>query len=176
MKYVFLHEGQPDAGADSRQPFCLRRHGEMRCSWASLALSFQRLRLSFLLDQHSDEDGRPTMKEALKRLLDALETVFDEHEEVGDTDVKQSMYDAVHAGFFVPQPGYSLPTEFRMFSDEGNKKVRAALQDFLKHPDVLAAAKSLKTAEARLAAFQDGDVESREGNTYDFYFGYAEKP
>lgn len=116
------------------------------------------------------------MKKALKILLDALEAVFEEHEEVGDTDVKQSMYEAVHAGFIVPQPGYILPTEFRMFSGEGNKKVRAALQDFLKQPDVLAASKSLKTAEARLAAFQDGEVESREGNTYDFYFGYAKQP
>ena len=26
------------------------------------------------------------MKEALKRLLDSLDTIFDEHEEVGDTN------------------------------------------------------------------------------------------
>jgi hypothetical protein len=98
------------------------------------------------------------------------------HEEVGDTDVREQMYDAVHRGFIVPQPGYELPAKFGMFSDEGDKLVRVALQKFLAHPDVVAAAKSLKTPEARLAGFQDTDVESSEGNTYDEYFGYAEKP
>jgi uncharacterized protein HemX len=62
-----------------------------------------------------------------------------------------------------------------MFSDDGNKLVRAALQKFLEHPDVTAAT-SLQTAEARLAAFQNSDIESNDGNTYDEYFGYSEKP
>jgi hypothetical protein len=116
------------------------------------------------------------MKKALKQLINALDKVFEEHEEVGDTDVREQMYDAVHKGFIVPQPGYKLPAKFGMFSDEGDKLVRTALEKFLAHPDLAAAAKSLKTPEARLAAFQDTDVESNEGNTYDEYFGYAEKP
>ncbi len=116
------------------------------------------------------------MKKALRQLLDSMDQIFEQHEEIGDTDVKQNMYDAIHAGFIVPRPGYTLPAEFHMFSDEGNKKVQSALQKFLVHPEVLAASKSLKAAEARLAAFQGGNVASREGNTYDFYFGYAEKP
>jgi len=116
------------------------------------------------------------MKKALKQLIDALDKVFDEYEEVGDTDVREQMYEAVHKGFIVPQTGYALPAKFGMFSDDGDKKVRAALQKFLAYPDVVAASQSLKTPETRLAAFQDADVESSEGNTYDEYFGYAEKP
>jgi hypothetical protein len=116
------------------------------------------------------------MKKALKQLINALDKVFEEHDEVGDTDVREQMYDAVHKGFIVPQPGYKLPARFGMFSDEGNELVRAALQRFLAHPEVVAASRSLKTPEARLAAFQDVDVESSEGNTCDEYFGYAEKP
>jgi len=50
------------------------------------------------------------------------------------------------------------------------------MQQLLAHPDVAAASRSLKTPEARLAAFQDTDVESSQGYTYDEYFGYAEKP
>jgi hypothetical protein len=39
-----------------------------------------------------------------------------------------------------------------------------------------AASKSLKTPEARRAAFQNMNVESSVGNIYGEYFGYAEKP
>ena len=40
--------------------------------------------------------------------------------------------------------------------------VRAALQKFLAHSDVVAASKSLKNPEARLAAFQDTEVEAEK--------------
>jgi hypothetical protein len=116
------------------------------------------------------------MKKALKQLINALDRVFAEHEEVGDTAVRQFMYDAVHKSFIVPQPGYELPVEFGMFSEEGNKKVRAALSKFLMHPEVKAAATRLKTPIERLDSFQDIDVESSEGNAYDEYFGYADAP
>ena len=116
------------------------------------------------------------MKKALKQLLNALDRVFDEHEEVGDTAVRQFMYAAVHKAFIIPQPGYELPAEFGMFSEEGERKVRAALEKFLTHPEVAAAATRLKTAKERLDAFQDSDVESSEGNIYEEYFGHAESP
>jgi hypothetical protein len=116
------------------------------------------------------------MKRALKQLINALDKVFEEHEEVGDTAVREFMYAAVHKSFIVPEPGYGLPTEFGMFSEEGDRKVRAALEKFLTHPDVAAAATRLKAPQERLDAFQDNDVESSEENTYDEYFGYAESP
>jgi hypothetical protein len=116
------------------------------------------------------------MKKALKLLIDELDKIYKEHEEVGDTDVREQMYDAIHNGFIVPHAGYTLPGSFGLFSDEGNEKVRAALQNFLTHPDVVTATTSLSTPEERLAAFQDAEVQSNEGNTHDEYFGYAEKP
>lgn len=116
------------------------------------------------------------MKKALKRLIDALDKVFDTHEEVGDTAVREAMYEAVHKSFIKPVKRYALPNEFGMFSAAGNKKVRAALVKFFAHPEVVAASKELKTPKERLDAFQDGDVESSEGNWYDEYFGHAEAP
>lgn len=115
------------------------------------------------------------MKKALKQLIDALDKVFETDEEVGDTAVREAMHDAVRNAFIVPQKDYTLPNDFRMFSPAGNRMVKAALQKFLAHPEVAAAAK-LKTPKERLDAFQDGDVESAEGNSYDEYFGYAEAP
>jgi hypothetical protein len=121
---------------------------------------------------HSRTTCQP-VKKALKQLINALDKICDEHEEVGDTAVREQMHDAVHKGFIVRQPRYKLPAKFGMFSDEGNKLVRVALEKFLEQSDVSAASKSLKTPEKRLAAFQDSNVESSEGNTYDEYFGYA---
>ena len=116
------------------------------------------------------------MKKALKQLLNALDRVFETHEEVGDTAVREAMHEAVHKAFIEPVKGYTLPDEFRMFSPAGNRKVRAALARFLAHPEVVAAAKELKTPKERLDAFQDDDVESGEGNPYDEYFGHREAP
>ena len=119
---------------------------------------------------------RQHIRKALKQLINALDRIFEEHEEVGDTDVRGQMYEAIHKGFIVTKSPYKLPAKFGMFSDEGNKLVRVALERFLAHSDIAAAFKSLKTPEARLAAFQDTSVESNEGNTCEEYFGYAEKP
>jgi hypothetical protein len=116
------------------------------------------------------------VKQALKQLLDRLDGIFEEHEELGDTAVRQFMYEAVHRSFIDPQPGYELPDDFGMFSEEGNGEVRAALKTFLAHPEVAATATQLTTPKERLDAFQDSGVESAEGNFYDEYFGYSEAP
>jgi hypothetical protein len=116
------------------------------------------------------------MKNALKQLIDSLDAIFADHEELGDTAVRNFMFDAVHQSFIIPQPDYELPEDFGMFSEEGNRKVRAALKKFLAHPEVVAAASRLRTPKERLDAFQDADVESSDGNIYEEYFGDADAP
>jgi len=121
-------------------------------------------------------DKKKIIKKALKQLLRAFDGIFEKHEELGDTDVRERMYDAIHKSFIKPRRGYVLPKEFGMFSDEGNKLVYAAIQKFLTHPEVVAASKSLRTPEDRLYAFQDFDVETSEGTNCFEYFGYQNKP
>ena len=116
------------------------------------------------------------MQKALEQLLNNLDEVFAEHEEIGDTDVKQRMYAAVRDGFIVPRAGYTLPKEFGMFSEEGDQLVRAALQSFLAHPEVSKASTLLKTPKERMAAFQDSNIKSSRGMYYDEFFGYAKEP
>jgi len=112
------------------------------------------------------------MKKALKQLLNSLDKLVDDgQEEVMDTDVRERMHDAVYKMLVQPQPDYQLPDEFGMFSPEGNEQVRAILANFLAHAE-FAEAKTLPTPKARLDAFQDIEVESAAGNTYDEYFGY----
>ena len=113
------------------------------------------------------------MKNALRQMLDALDEISDQHEELGDTDVRERMAVAIHKSFLLPQAGYTLPAKFGMFSKDGNAKVREALRRFLNHPEVVTAAKLLRTPEARLVAFQDVSVTSAKGTHYDEYFGHV---
>lgn len=115
------------------------------------------------------------MKEALKQLLDDLDQVAAVHDEIGDTDVREQMYEVVHKAFIAPQSGYKLPDSFGMFTDEGDAKVKWSLARFLAHPDLTAATQSLKTPHSRLDAFQDS-VESSKGTSRDEYFGWADAP
>ena len=111
------------------------------------------------------------MKKALKQLLNSLDKVFEDHEELGDTDVRERLADVIQQAFIDRKVGYVVPDEFGMFSDEGNEKVKSALAKFLAHPDVVATGKKLATPKERLDAFANVEVESSEGNTYDEYFG-----
>ena len=121
-------------------------------------------------------DARKIIKKALKQFLSSLDKTFEKHEEAGDTDVRERIFDAIHKGFIKPRSNYVLPEKFGMFTNAGDRLIQVAIQTFLTHPEVSAASKSLKTPEARLDAFQDNDVESAEGNACFEYFGYSTKP
>jgi len=110
------------------------------------------------------------MKKSLMALLNAMDKIAEDFEEVTDTDVREQMRDAIEKSLLQPVASYQLPDEFGMFEPEGNAKVKAALAKFIAAAE--AEAGGLKTRADRLRAFQDIDVESRDGNTYDEYFGY----
>ena len=134
---------------------------------AQLTMRFQR-RLAFHLPLINP------MKDALQQLLDILDHIFEEHEELADSEARERMAEAIRRAFIMRQGGYVVPTEFGMFTPEGDEKVRTALQQFLNDPKVISAAQSLTTPEARLSSFQDLSVTSSNGRTYDEYFGHAE--
>jgi hypothetical protein len=114
-----------------------------------------------------------TMDEALRQLLEALESVGEEHEEIYDTDVRERMYDAVISVLIDPKDGYVFPTEFGMFTPEGNAAVQQVLVQFLPPLVTAASAAGLTTPRQRLLAFQNDEVvTSGEGNYYDDFFGY----
>ena len=110
------------------------------------------------------------MKKALKALLNALDKVSEDHQEIFDTDVREQMRDTIEKALLAPVAGYVLPDEFGMFEPQGNARVKAVLAKFIAAAKLESAA--LKTREDRLRAFQDIDVETRDGNGYDDYFGY----
>ena len=77
----------------------------------------------------------------------------------------------------MPVDGYALPDSFGMFSEDGNEKVRSALESFISKANRLAKRQGLSTPQARLDAFQNDKVRSSgEGMPYDEFFGYTDKP
>ena len=110
------------------------------------------------------------MKKSLKALLNAMDKIAEESEEVGDTAVREKMREAIENALLAPTPGYILPDEFGMFEPKGDRKVKAALTKFIEAAKVESA--GLTSREERLRAFQDLEVESREGSNYDEFFGH----
>src|SRR4051812_32735979 len=96
------------------------------------------------------------MEAALKKLLDTLDSIAEEHAEVSDTDVREQMYESVYHGFILQTPGFTLPAVFGMFDPAGDVAIRAALAEFLSAPR----AASFGTPQERFDAFQDGSVLS----------------
>jgi len=116
------------------------------------------------------------MEKLLRKLLEDLEAIEEEHEEVGDTAVREALRAAIHDGFINAKAGFRLGDDFEMYTAKGNKRVKAALRRFLERAPRVAREEGLDTPRARLDAFQNRDVESAGGNYYDDYFGYAEEP
>jgi hypothetical protein len=116
------------------------------------------------------------MEKLLRTLLEDLEAIEQEHGEVTDTEVRDAMRHPIHDGFINPQPGFVLGTDFGMLTPEGNEKVRAALNRFLKRAGEVAKAEGLNTPRARLDAFQNIEVASAGGCYYDDFFGYVPEP
>ena len=115
------------------------------------------------------------MKGILRELLDDLERIGEEHDEVYDTDVHERMHVALTQAFVKQVEGYSLPTEFGMFSAEGNSAVREALSRYVTRAIDAAKSAGLHTPEARLDALQDIHVVSSRGKgTYDEFIGHAD--
>jgi hypothetical protein len=110
------------------------------------------------------------MKTILKQLLNRLDAISNDNGEVGDTDVREQMSEAVYHTFIMQTPGYTLPSEFGMFGPAGNAAVHAALSEFV----AAACGAGLSTPQERFSAFQDSSVLSDAGHPYDEYFGYSD--
>ena len=114
------------------------------------------------------------MDKLLLELLETLEVIGRSHEEIYDSDCRDAMGDAVFALFIKPSPGYELPEDFGLDSDDANQQVRTALRRYVESASKLAAKSGVADFPARLAAFQNRDVRtSREQNQFNDFLGWS---
>ena len=109
--------------------------------------------------------------EPLKQLLTRMNEIEEIHDELCDTHVRDQVHDAIFDAFILPKSDYILPDGFGMSSRTGDKCIRSALVTFIRKATNLATKANLEPGLPRLASFQDGDVASKNGTTYDEYFG-----
>jgi hypothetical protein len=113
------------------------------------------------------------MQAILRRLLDRLDAIAEQHGEVGDTAVREAISEAVFDGFLRPVSTFVLPYRYAMFSEEGDLLVKWALAEFLPPANHGAAEAGLSTPHEQLSALQDDDVRSAGGSYFDDYLGWA---
>jgi Leucine Rich repeat len=123
-----------------------------------------------LPDGHGVPEAKP-MQTILRRLLDRLDAIAEQHDELGELFTSVAMTAAVFDGFLRPVPDFALPVQFVMWSDEGDRLVHQALAEFLPAANECAATSGLTSFRERLSAFQDDNVQSATGKYYDHYFG-----
>ena len=113
------------------------------------------------------------MKQALNRLLDALDAIGETHGEICDTVVRETLFDAIDAHFVRFRDEATMPTSFGMFAPEADAAIADALTAFVTDPEVVAF-REASTPPERLDAFQDATVVSGADMMYDDYFGHAD--
>ena len=113
------------------------------------------------------------MDEILRSLLDALDVVGQTNEEIYDTVCRERMGDPIFYLFIKPTPDYTIPDDFGLYDTAANAAVKDALATYAIDANTRAAELGLRSFHQRLAAFQNGDVESsNEHNYFDDFFGW----
>jgi hypothetical protein len=114
------------------------------------------------------------MEELLRRLLNRLERIGNDHEELYDTECREQMSDAIMNGFLRASGADDLRSDFGLFSAEANLAVREALLEYVERTCPKASEFGLSRFHNRLDAFQNRNVASHgEGSFSDDFFGYA---
>jgi hypothetical protein len=113
------------------------------------------------------------MEALLLQLLQDLELVSEDHGEVYDSDVREQMRAVITNGLVRQVSGYAIPESFGMFSDEGDRLVKQALERYLAAAKQQVAERGLTNLCDRLAAFQNEDVVTPSGLYYDDFFGWS---
>jgi hypothetical protein len=110
------------------------------------------------------------VEEALRRFLARLEAIDEDHEGLGDTNVREHMGEDVLRGFLRLEPDFTPSGEYGL-GPEGNRLVGRAIARFVTAARAAAEQEGIGTFHGRLAAFQNGAVRTADGSDYNDFFG-----
>jgi hypothetical protein len=111
------------------------------------------------------------MRDKYLRLLDELEDIGKQHPELYDTDVRQSMWNSLMDGFARKKAGYIPPSEYSMYTPEGDRLVAEAIIRFLNSARQADLDPGLDTFHKRLDFLQDDSIVTDERYYPDDFFG-----
>lgn len=105
-------------------------------------------------------------------LLDALEEIAERHGEIFDTHVRERMWEVVQHRYLRLEPAYAIPADLGMFSEDGNRQLREALEHHLHKLVTTADVFTLDTEAKRLRTISNPEVTSgHHGYTFEDFFG-----
>ena len=109
------------------------------------------------------------MPELLFALLEELESIAEEHEEICGDDASEKIGDPIWSLFVSPVDMYELPDDFGLSNEDGNRRVKQALQTYINGANKIALYSSMSLDE-RLNAFQNMSVVTQAGGEVDDFF------
>lgn len=116
------------------------------------------------------------LENAVVALLEELERISHEHEEVTDTDVRESMHLALTWYFVWAQERTQFPRSFGMFTGEGDRLVAEAILGFLEAAEKSGELSSTPVGQARLDVLQADSATTADGMLYDEFIGHRDIP
>jgi hypothetical protein len=117
-----------------------------------------------------------TLESAIVALLEQLERISLEHEEVTDTDVRESMHLALNWYFVWAQDRSRFPRSFGMFSPEGDVLIASAIRQFIEAAEKSGELSSIPVGQARLDVLQADSALTADGMRYDEFIGHRDIP
>ncbi|MCX4248131.1 hypothetical protein [Paraliomyxa miuraensis] len=109
-------------------------------------------------------------------LLEKLKRIALEHEEVTDTDVRESMHLALNCYFVWGQDRSRFPRSFGMFSAEGDLLIARAIREFLDAAEQSSEISRIPVGQARLDVLQAESAVTADGMLYDEFIGHRDTP
>ena len=129
------------------------------------------LRRFFGLQNNHLSGDDPVGWSSLAALLEYLEDIANEHEKIYETDVRERLWAFLEARFIQLDKDLSVPTEFGMFSPEGNEGIREAFARNAESLDTIIEIFSLDTDEKRMTTFTNPKLTTPSGKYLDDFFG-----
>ncbi len=116
------------------------------------------------------------LENAVAGLLEQLERISKAHEELTDTDVRESMHLTLTNYFVWGQERARFPRSFGMFSADGDALVANALVEFLEAAEISGELAAISVGQQRLDVLQADGVSTASGMRYDEFVGHRETP
>lgn len=110
------------------------------------------------------------------RLLDEFERIGDDHEELTDTDVRESIHLSLNLFFVWGREPVPFPCNFGMESEEGDQLVARAVSEFIRMANESECVRELELGRSRLELLQADEAVSSRGNKYDLFYGFRDQP
>ena len=111
----------------------------------------------------------------IRTLYIELERLSALHEELMDTDVRESLHMSLNYFFVWGNTLDKLPISYGMFSLEGDRSIARVVNNFLLSVSSMSGLRGVSFGRDRLDLLQNPEIITPEGNQYDDFIGHTDE-